>query len=165
MFMWRRQKRTNPLQITKWNRYDSSRTQSYVHSIKTYQKMSLSSVCNRQAHTYVTWTLLCFLPQLHGLTLLQTLKCSPPVSIASMRASVSLLRMQSMRWRWVRSPALSKRRSPEAPLRSRGAMLDLGRALRPSKSRTSSRSTRRMVSRTHLLSWEDDSDSQIKETK
>ena len=91
--------------------------------------------------------------------LLQTLKCSPPVSIASMRASVSLLRMQSMRWRWVRSPALSKRRSPEAPLRSRGAMLDLGRALRPSKSRTRSRSTRRMVSRTHLLSWEDDGDS------
>ena len=73
-----------------------------------------------------------------------------------MRASVSLLRIQSMRWRWVRSPALSRRRRPVVLLRSLGAMLDLGRALRPSNRSTRRRSTRRMVSRTHLYGgWED----------
>ena len=96
----------------------------------------------------------------------------PPESMASIRASVSLLRMQSINWRCVRSPALSKRRSIEPvvlplllpllpprivepgvvgavelpdglvnppPLR--------GRAFRPSKRRTRSKSTSLIVSK------------------
>jgi len=77
---------------------------------------------------------------------------SLPLSIASISASVSLLRMQSMSCRWERSPALSSRRSPamwpEGP--PTGIAPDLGRALRPSNSSTSNRSTSRVVSSTHL---------------
>lgn len=74
-----------------------------------------------------------------------------PVSMASMRASVSLLRMQSMSWRWVFSPAESMRRSlgrswpllppPPEPR---------DRALRPSNNSTSRRSTSLIESREHL---------------
>ena len=72
-----------------------------------------------------------------------------PLSIASMRASVSLLRMQSMSCRWDRSPAESLRRNPD----SRLLMLEipaLGRAFRPSNSKTNKRSTSLMVSKEHL---------------
>ena len=74
----------------------------------------------------------------------------PPVSMASMRASVSLLRIQSMSCRWERSPELSSRRRPG--MRPVEPAVDLGRALRPSNSSTSSRSTKRMVSRTQRSS-------------
>ena len=64
--------KANPLQITKSNSYDSGRKQSYVYyfnSSKVIKKLvSLQCVIFRQAHTSITWTLLCFLPQPHGLT-------------------------------------------------------------------------------------------------
>lgn len=82
-----------------------------------------------------------------------TVSClfNSPVSMASIRASVSLLRMQSMSWRWVFSPAESMRRSlgrswpllppPPEPR---------DRALRPSNNSTSRRSTSLIESREHL---------------
>ena len=77
---------------------------------------------------------------------------SLPLSIASIRASVSLLRIQSISCRCERSPALSSRRRPamwpDGP--PAGIAPDLGRALRPSNSSTSSRSTSLVVSSTHL---------------
>lgn len=87
------------------------------------------------------------------------LNCKPykitlywPVSMASMRASVSLLRIQSISWRCVFSPAESMRRNrgsnwPVLP----PPLAPRDRALRPSNSRTSSRSTNLMVSKQHLL--------------
>lgn len=72
-----------------------------------------------------------------------------PLSIASISASVSLLRMQSISWRCERSPALSRRRRP-ATCDVVPVSPVLGRALRPSKRRISRRSTSLIVSRTHL---------------
>lgn len=72
-----------------------------------------------------------------------------PLSIASMSASVSLLRIQSMSCRCERSPAESLRRNPD----NRLLMVEvpaLGRAFRPSNNRTNKRSTSLMVSRQHL---------------
>lgn len=72
-----------------------------------------------------------------------------PLSIASMSASVSLLRIQSMSCRCERSPAESLRRNPD----NRLLMVEvpaLGRAFRPSNIRTNKRSTSLMVSRQHL---------------
>lgn len=72
--------------------------------------------------------------------------------MASMRASVSLLRIQSISWRCVFSPAESMRRNrgsnwPVLP----PPLAPRDRALRPSNSSTSSRSTNIMVSKQHLL--------------
>lgn len=75
---------------------------------------------------------------------------SPPVSMASIRASVSLLRMQSMSCRCDRSPELSSRRSPG--IRPAEPAVDFGSAFRPSNRSTSSRSTSRMVSSTQRSS-------------
>lgn len=75
---------------------------------------------------------------------------SPPVSMASMSASVSLLRIQSMSWRCERSPELSRRRRPG--IRPPEPAVDLGSALRPSNSKTNNRSTKRIVSSTHRSS-------------
>ena len=71
---------------------------------------------------------------------------SLPASIASMSASVSLLRMQSMSCRCERSPALSSLRRPGI-LPPMLDTPDLGSASRPSKRSTRMRSTRRIVSR------------------
>lgn len=74
----------------------------------------------------------------------------PPVSIASISASVSLLRIQSMSCRCERSPELSNLRSPGIlPV---DPALDFGKAFRPSNNSTKRRSTKRMVSSTHLSS-------------
>lgn len=75
----------------------------------------------------------------------------PPLSMASMRASVSLLLMQSISWRWVFSPELSILLSPGRRLAT-VLIPDFGRAFRPSKSSTSNRSTKRMVSSTQRSS-------------
>ena len=75
---------------------------------------------------------------------------SNPPSMASIRASVSLLRMQSMSWRCERSPALSVRLSPGRRLVILHTPV-FGSAFLPSNNSTSSRSTRRIVSRQHLV--------------
>lgn len=72
------------------------------------------------------------------------------MSIASISASVSLLRIQSISCRWERSPELSNLRSPGIlPV---DPALDFGKAFRPSNNSTKRRSTKRMVSSTHLSS-------------
>ena len=76
-----------------------------------------------------------------------------PESMASIRASVSLLRMQSINWRWVRSPAESILRKEEDSLEGTEVVIQLrGRATLPSKIKTRSRSTSLKVSRIHLSS-------------
>lgn len=75
---------------------------------------------------------------------------APPVSMASIRASVSLLRIQSMSCRCDLSPELSRRRRPG--IRPVDPAVDLGSAFRPSNRSTSRRSTSRMVSSTQRSS-------------
>lgn len=75
---------------------------------------------------------------------------SPPVSMASIRASVSLLRIQSISCRCDLSPELSRRRRPG--IRPADPAVDFGNAFRPSNRSTSRRSTSRMVSSTQRSS-------------
>lgn len=70
--------------------------------------------------------------------------------MASIKASVSLLRIQSMSCRCDLSPELSRRRSPG--IRPVDPAVDLGSAFRPSNSSTNRRSTSRMVSSTQRSS-------------
>ena len=68
-------------------------------------------------------------------------------SMASIKASVSLFRIQSISCRWDRSPALSRRRRPGMRPPRLEEIPDLGRTSRLSKRSTRMRSTSRIVSR------------------
>ena len=83
-------------------------------------------------------------------------KYLPPLSTASIKVSVSLLRMQSISWRCEYSlPKSSRRRLPGARFRTpaKRLLLSLGTASRPSYKRIRRRSHRRNVSRQDLKEY------------